>query len=404
MPENPDSNYAQEVKDAFNELRESVEQKNDEIERLNNTVASTEDRLEKAQDRLDELETQGRRRDFTSNREEDEVSEERKTWRRWLNGRPVSQEKYNEHLYPGEETKDLSIGSGAGNQSDALAPVEYVEEIIKDAVDISPFRQVARILSTDRKQVEIPKLQGRPSAAFVSEGGTRSNDTTTDFGEDNADMLTIDTHEFYVQIPVTRQMLEDAVFDVEAEVRDLVSTEMARLQGNKFLQGSGTGEPQGLVTWSSFNTTTTADTATDGIGAIVADEVKELPTFLKQTYRQNGQWGVTREALRHVRTLKDANNDYLFQPGLSAEIPDTIVGFPYVEMEDLVSSANAGDSDVPLVFGDYERGYIVVDRLQMEVIRDPFSQKESGKVDLHFRGRVGGQPSLAEATRGIQIG
>lgn len=402
--------YAQEVKDAFNELKESVEQKNEEIDRLQNTVESTEERLQKAQDRLDELETKAGRRNLSDTTvgkggEVNDPSEARKAFGAWINGRSVGEETYRKHLYPGksQETKDLSIGSGAGNQSDALAPVEFVEELIQDVVDISPLRQAARTLQTERKQVEIPKLQGRPSAGFVSEGGTRSNDTDLDFGSDNGDMLVIDTHEYFVEVGVTRQMIEDAVFDVEQEVQDKVATEMERLVGEKLLQGTGSGEPQGMISASGFNTELTADTSTDGIGAITVEEIRTLPLRLKQRYRDNGQWGVTREALRHARTLTDASGDFVFEPSLDGETPATIDGYPYVEMQDLVPTATAGQGDVPFVFGDYESAYYVVDRLQMEVIRDPYTAKSSGKIEYHFRGRVGGDLALAEATRGIEI-
>jgi len=403
-----DTNYAKETKAAFNELKEAVRNKNEEIDTLKTTVSSTRERLEKAQDRLDELETKANRRGLNSSEESgtEELSEARRAFKSWVNGANVSGEMYKKHLYPGQqspETKDLSIGSGAGNQSDALAPVEFVEEIIKDTVDISPLRQAARTLQTERKQVEIPKLQGRPNAAFVSEGGTRSDDTGTDFGVDNGDMLVIDTHEFFVEVPITRQMIEDAVLDVEAEVRDVVTTEMDRLQGEKFLQGTGSGEPQGMITASSFISVDTDDTSTDGVGAVSADELRTLPLRLKQRYRQNGQWGVTREALRHARTLQDDGGDYLFEPSLDASTPATIDGFEYVEMQDLVPTGNAGEGDIPYVFGDYQRAYYVVDRLQMEVIRDPFTAKSSGRIEYHFRGRVGGELALAEAVKGIKI-
>jgi HK97 family phage major capsid protein len=397
-----------EFKDALYEAREAAERKSEEVETLKTELTETREKWEKAQDRLDELETKMNRRDLDTNPGSDtaEMGDERKAFKQWINGANVSGEMYREHLYPGEnkgETKDLSIGSGAGNQSDALAPVEFVEEIIKDAVDISPLRQAARTLQTERKQVEIPKLQGRPSAAFVGEGDNRADDTSTDFGADNGDMLVIDTHEFFVEVPVTRQMIEDAVFDVEAEVRDVVTTEMDRIQGEKFLQGTGTGEPQGMITDTDFVSETTSDTTTDSIDAVSADELRTLPLRLKQRYRQNGQWGVTREALRHARTLEDSSGEYLFEPSLDASTPATIDGFEYVEMQDLVPSGSAGEGDIPFVFGDYQRAYYVVDRLQMEVIRDPYTAKSSGKIEYHFRGRVGGDLALAEAVKGIEI-
>lgn len=398
--------FKREIKTAIDELRETAERKNEEVENLKTTLPETEEKLDAIQDRLDEFEKKANRRNLGHEADEESgMTEEEKTFLTWLQNRSVDPESYRKHLVETDlETKDLSVGSGAGNQSDALAPVEFVEELITDVVEISPVRQAARTLQTERKQVEIPKLQGRPSAAFVSEGGSRTDDTGTDFGSDNADMLVIDLHEFYVELPITRQMIEDSVFDVEAEVRDLVSTEMQRLQGNKFLQGSGSGEPQGLVTDSSFNTIVTGDTTTDAITSIVADEIRTHPLELKAEYRQNGQWGLTREALRHVRTLEDSSGDYLFEQSLDAETPSTIDGYPYVEMQDLVTTAAAGQGDIPVVFGDMQRAYYIADRLQMEVIRDPYSLKSSGKIEYHFRGRVGGHPANYEAVKGIEIG
>jgi HK97 family phage major capsid protein len=72
-------------------------------------------------------------------------------------------------------------------------------------------------------------------------------------------------------------------------------------------------------------------------------------------------------------------------------------------MQDLVTSASAGSGDVPFVFGDYQSAYYVVDRLQMEVIRDPYTAKSTGKIEYHYRGRVGGELALGEAVRGLEI-
>jgi HK97 family phage major capsid protein len=158
-----------------------------------------------------------------------------------------------------------------------------------------------------------------------------------------------------------------------------------------------------MITDANFQTVTTADTTTDSVDAVSAEELRNLPLRLKQEYRNNGVWGVTREGLRHARTLEDSGGDFIFEPSLDASTPATIDGFEYVEMQDLVASATAGQGDIPYVFGDYQQAYYVVDRLQMEVIRDPYTAKSSGKIEYHFRGRVGGDLALAEAVKGIEI-
>jgi len=397
-----------ELRNAVAELRDTVETRlEDERDKFGEELSDTKEKTERINERINQLETKIGRRDFSAEPKSD-MSEGRQAFAKWLQRETLDEKEADALINSavmGQEMdrKDITVGT-SGNQSDALAPEEFVQEIIKDAVEISPMRQVCRTRTTNRRQIKIPRLQGRPSAAYVSEQGTRSDDTSTDFGSDPTDMLVIDMHEFYVQVPVSRQMERDSVFDIQAEVREVVSTEMARFEGEQFLQGSGTGQAQGLVTSGDFNTISTADTTTDGIGSIVADELIDLKYEVKKTYRDNGTYALTREAIKYVRQLKDQDDDYLWQPGLAMGEPSTIQGAPYVEMQDLVTTASAGDGDTPIVFGDWRRGYLIVDRLSMQVLRDPYSKKNTGTIDYQFYAAHGGDLYVTEALAGLTIG
>ncbi len=396
-----------EMKSAVAALRDTVEDRVEkEREQFGEELSDTKAKTERINERINELETKLNRRNPSLGEKDTDMSEARKAFSKWLRRDRLNEEevkalKGGAATYEGADTKDITVGS-SGNQSDALAPEEFVQEIIKDAVEISPMRQVARVRSTDRRQVKIPRLQGRPTAQYVSEQGTRPVDTSTDFGADPGDMLVINLHEFSITVPISRQMERDSVFDIEAEVREVVSTEMARFEGNKFLQGSGSGAAQGLVTAGNFNTSLSGSTTGD-ITAIEADDVIDLKYDVKDTYRDNGTYALTREAINHVRTLKDADKDYLWQPGLAEGEPPNIQGNPYVEMQDLVSGATAGAGDVPMCFGDWNRGYQIVDRLGMQVLRDPYSKKESGTIDYQFYAAHGGDIRLSEALQGLEV-
>ena len=398
-------NELKDFRNTVSELRDTVEEQVKPLrEKVGEMPADVEAKMDRLTERIADLETKKNRREKSGGEVDSGMSDGRKAFTKWLQNKALSDdevEALNKSAPDIEERKDLSIGTG-GNQSDSLAPAEFVQEIIKDAVEISPFRQVARVRSTTRKEAEFPKLQGRPNAAFVSETGTRTDDTSTDFGGED-DLVIIPTHEFYVNVPVTRQMLEDSVFDVEAEVREVVATEMSQLQGNKFLQGTGTGEPQGLLTSGDFSATAaTPDTASNDITDLQAEDIRKLPYRLKQQYRNNASFGVTREALREIMTLEDSQGQFLFQPMLSGDVPSNILGFQFTEMQDL-TDGTASTGDVPVTFGDYNRAYYVLDRLAMEVIRDPYSAKKQGKIEYHFRGRVGGDLVLGEAVNGVSI-
>ena len=62
-----------------------------------------------------------------------------------------------------------------------------------------------------------------------------------------------------------------------------------------------------------------------------------------------------------------------------------------------------GDGTKPIIFGDFRRGYLIVDRTQLSIMRDPFTQATSGNVRYIARRRVGGQVILPEALATITV-
>ena len=92
----------------------------------------------------------------------------------------------------------------------------------------------------------------------------------------------------------------------------------------------------------------------------------------------------------------------MFQAGFSLQVgvPNTILGSPYVEATDV---ADLGSSAKAVFFGDFRRGYLIVDRVQMSVMRDPFTQATSGNVRYIARRRVGGQVILPEAINKLKV-
>ena len=97
-----------------------------------------------------------------------------------------------------------------------------------------------------------------------------------------------------------------------------------------------------------------------------------------------------------IRKLKATAGQYLFQAGLRLQggATSTVRGYSYVEATDMPSE---GSNTYPVAFGDFNRAYIVVDRIQMAVSRDPFTQATTGNVRYVARRRVGGQVVQAEA-------
>ena len=116
-----------------------------------------------------------------------------------------------------------------------------------------------------------------------------------------------------------------------------------------------------------------------------SDVLLDLVYALKSGYRQNASWMMNRRTQAEIRKIKDADGNYLWRPAASAGTRPTLMGFPVAEVEEMPDMA-AGSLSV--AFGDFRRGYLIVDRAGVRVLRDPYSAKPY--VLFYTTKRVGG--------------
>ena len=130
--------------------------------------------------------------------------------------------------------------------------------------------------------------------------------------------------------------------------------------------------------------------------ALLADGLLTLVHSIKSEYASNATFVLNRSTLSAIRKLKDTAGQYVFQAGMSlvSGVPNTILGYPYVEATDMPS---VGANAFPVAFGDFSKAYMIVDRVALAVLRDPFTQATTGNVRYIARRRVGGQVVLPEA-------
>lgn len=291
-----------------------------------------------------------------------------------------------------EEMKALSVGNDPA--AGYLAPAEFTREVIKAEVEFSPIRAVARVRTTSRNSLQIPKRTGTFGAVWVAEQGTRSETEGLTYGLEE-----IPTHEMYALVDISQQMLEDSEFDLENELLTEFSEQFAVTEGAAFVAGNGVGKPEGILDNAEVGETVSGSAATIADANGQADGLIGLWHDIKTAYAIRGTWLLNRKTLSAVRQLKDSQNQYIWQPGLAAGQPNTILGSPYVEVPDM---PDEGADATPIAFGDFRRGYGVFDRVMMSVLRDPFTQATQGNVRFLARRRVGGQVLLAEAIRKLK--
>ncbi len=267
-----------------------------------------------------------------------------------------------------------------------LAPPEYVRELLKTVTEISPIRSIARIRSTGARSIQVPKRTGQFAAQWVSESGTRSETTGWNVGLEE-----IPAHEQYALVDISEQDLEDSVFNLEAEMQSEFSEQFAKAEGSAFVSGDMVGKPEGFMTNGSVSSVNSGDA-----NEITADGLISLVHNIKSAYSSNGTFVFNRTTLAKIRKLKDTAGQYVFQAGMSLQggVTNTILGHSYVEATDMPSE---GANTFPVAFGDFRRGYMIVDRVNLAVLRDPFTQATTGNVRYIARRRVGGQVIQAEA-------
>jgi HK97 family phage major capsid protein len=102
--------------------------------------------------------------------------------------------------------------------------------------------------------------------------------------------------------------------------------------------------------------------------------------------------------LAALRKYKDTNNQYLWQPALTAGQPATFLGYGITEAEDMPA---VGAGAFPLAFGDFKEGYLIADRVGMRITRDEITTP--GFVKFYVRKRVGGKLRNTQAIRVLKV-
>ena len=360
---------------SYNEEKLSkLEAKMDSYEEMNQKLTIAEQNANDIKEQVSKIETMVARPD--SGFESKQIDE-------YVNAFDVYCRKGLEGLDPVEK-KALTVSNDS--TGGYLAPPEYVRELLKTVTEISPIRSIARLRSTSSRSIQVPKRTGQFAAQWVAETGTRSETAGYTVGLEE-----IPAHEQYALVDISEQDLEDSVFNLEAEMQSEFSEQFAKAEGTAFVNGNAVGKPEGFMTNGSVGSVNSGDA-----DEITADGLISLVHSIKNPYSNNGTFVFNRTTLAKIRKLKDTAGQYVFQAGmmLTGGVTNSILGQSYVEATDMPSE---GAGTFPVAFGDFRRGYMIVDRVSLAVLRDPFTQATTGNVRYIARRRVGGQVILPEA-------
>lgn len=299
------------------------------------------------------------------------------------------------------EAKAMSYGSGP--DGGYLVPDQVEAEIGTRLAQISPIRSIASVRQVSGAVLKKPFMTSGPSVGWVGETAPRPQTGTL-----NLDELNFATAELYAMPAATAALLDDSVVDLERWIVGEVETVFAEQEGIAFISGDGVNKPRGFLDYDqkadanrSWGEIGFLETGEDGDFAQThaSDILIELVYALKAGYRQNASWVMNRKTQAAIRKLKDDYGNYLWQPPAMPGTRAMLMGFPLVEAEDMPDIAT---DSTPIAFGDFARGYLVVDRAGVRVLRDPYSAKPY--VLFYTTKRVGGGVQDFEAIKLLKFG
>lgn len=396
---------ADDLRGAWEDYKSEHTQALEEAAKIGEEHAETKQTLDRIDSRLDTIEALQTKAAIEG--------EKRKARDDWRDGETFAafdklMRKGPRSLMP-DEMKLFTQTDGNGNEIQAslvvsddteggfLAPDEFVNELIKGVVEFSPIRSIARVRTTSRRSVLAPKRTTTAAATWAGEADAAAETTNPKVGQEE-----ISTQELRALTDVSRQDLEDAAFDFEGFLGEEYAEQFGVSEGLAFVSGDGVnGKPEGVLTaaddgYLGANGIETLVSNTNDL--LAANDFIDVYFALKDSYAKRATWVMKRSTIKAARKLVDTQNQYLWQPGLAGVAPATILDRPYVEAVDMPAIANGAKA---VVFGDFSR-YWIVDRLQVETLRDPYTQGPSF-VRYWARKRVGGQVVLPEAFKILKI-
>lgn len=288
-------------------------------------------------------------------------------------------------------TLEMKAFTGVTGDAGGFAmPREIDARIDATLKSISPIRAIANVVKVGSAGYRKLITTGGTPSGWASETAPRPETATPSFVEIAPPM-----GELYANPTATQAMLDDAMFDAEQWLAEEIATEFARAEGAAFVSGNGTNRPKGFL---QAPVATTGD-ATRAFGTLQylpsgaagdfstnpQERLIDLVQSLRAPYRQGAVFVMNAATLARIRKFKTADGAFVWQPSLAQGQPATLLGYPVVEAEDMPDvAANA----LSIAFGNFRAGYLVAERSETAILRDPYSNKPF--VSFYATKRIGG--------------
>lgn len=277
-----------------------------------------------------------------------------------------------------------------------LVMPELSATVVSRVFETSPIRLVANVEVTGSKSRTFLIDDDEGSAEWSGEKSAATEDTP-DVGEKE-----IVAHNVRAKMNATADVLADSYVDLSTWLVSKGSDKISRTENKAFFTGNGVNKPRGLLTyaaWASagvYERDKIEQIASGGATTLTADGLIDTQYALKEAYQGGAVWMMKRATFGNVIKLKGADNFY-FGPMMLAEGVPTmqLLGKRVIFADDM--QALGTGSNLAVAYGDFSRAYTILDRVGLQVLRDPYTAHPY--TIFHLTRRTGGDVTNFDAIK-----
>lgn len=260
-------------------------------------------------------------------------------------------------LPKGLEQKSFSTSTNGGGE---LIRPDLNKKILSFMKEKSPMRNLASIDNISGGSIDYVIEEGSMQSGWITETETRSETDTSKLIKHN-----IVAHELYAQPKVTQKLLDDTEIDIESWLAERIAGSFIAAENQAFINGDGNNKPFGLLESKKIQTLQTDS-------SFKADIFLTMINHLPEEYLSNATFLMHRSTLSRIQSMTDQTGRFIWQHSLSDPLVQTIFGIPVVCLAEIPP---IGQGQVNIVLGDISSTYKIVDRSDIGIMRDPYTEK-----------------------------
>lgn len=309
-----------------------------------------------------------------------------------------AREKLNEFARKGDKgsLEIRAMSTDSNPNGGYLVMPELSATVVSRIFETSPLRLVANVEQTGAKSRDFLIDDDEGTAEWSGEKAVASEDTP------QVGMKSIVAHDITAKMTATADMLEDAYLDLSAWLQNKGADKIGRTENTAFVVGDGVNKPRGFLDYGNYSSPGVYQR--DAIEQVIsgaattftAEGLIDLTASLKEAYQANAVWMMQRASYGAVLKLKGADNFYFGPTFLKDGTPTMqILGKRVIFADDMEAIGTGGN--LIAAYGDFRAGYTILDRIGLQVLRDPYTADPY--TIFRLRRRTGGDVTNFEAIK-----